>query len=109
MSMCTSTALIFQKKIVEKVVYGGWPGGVVVKVMCSASAAWSSWVWILGADLTYCLSSHAVPVSAVQSGGRWAQMLAQGQSSSPKQKKDVYVNHVLNSFYNLVLSKLNWI
>ena len=29
----------------------GWPGGVVVKFVHSASAAWGLWVWMLGVDL----------------------------------------------------------
>ena len=37
-----------------------------------------------GCGPTYHLSGHAVVASHIQSGGRLAQMLAQGQSSSPK-------------------------
>ena len=29
----------------------GLPGGIVVKLACSDSADWGSWVWILGMDL----------------------------------------------------------
>ena len=33
----------------------GWPSGVVVRFVCSASAAWGSQVWILGVDLAVLL------------------------------------------------------
>ena len=68
-----------------KNILGGWPGGVVVKFTCSALVAQGLWVWILGVDLHHS-SSHALAVSHIQSKGRLAQMLAQGQSSSPKKK-----------------------
>ena len=29
----------------------GWPGGIVVKFLCSTLAVWGSQVWILGTDL----------------------------------------------------------
>ena len=28
-----------------------WPGGMVISLTCSASAAWGSWAWIVGDDL----------------------------------------------------------
>ena len=39
-----------------------------------------------GCGLTHSLSSHAVAASHVQSRGRWAWILAQGQSSSNKKR-----------------------
>ena len=58
-----------------------WSNGIVVKFTCSASAAWRS-------DPrhrpTHFSSSRAVAASHVQNRGQWAQMLAQGQSSSSK-------------------------
>ena len=37
---------------------------------------------------THCSSNHAVEASHIQNKGRLAQILAQGQSSSPKQNKN---------------------
>ena len=67
-----------------KSAYEGQPGGAVVEFMCSASAAQGSHP---RHGPTHCLSSHAVAASHTQSGGRLAQMLAQGQSSSSKKRK----------------------
>ena len=65
---------------------GGRPGGVVVR-----SALCFSGPGFAGSDpghrATHCSSSHAVVASHIQNRGRVTQMLAQGQSSSPKKKK----------------------
>ena len=67
----------------------GSPDGVVVKFTHSALAAQGSGVWILGTDLH--TTHHAVVASDIQNRGRLAQILAEGQSSSPKKKiKDLY-------------------
>ena len=64
----------------------GRPGGVAVKFTHSTSAAQGSRVRIPGVP-THCSSSHAVVALHIQNGGRLAQMLAQGQSSSSKKRK----------------------
>ena len=66
--------------------FWGQPGDVVVGFVHSASAAQSSgfrsWAW------TYTLLiSHVVAAPHIQNRGRLVQMLAQGQSSSPKKRK----------------------
>ena len=55
----------------------------MVKFAHSASAAWGSQVWILGTDLH---AAHQAMLwwRPTYKIGRLAQMLAQGQSSSPK-------------------------
>ena len=67
------------------------PGGVVVKFVHSALVAQGSWVWIPGADLHTGSSSHAVEASHTQNRGRLAQMLAQGQSSSPNKQTKIEI------------------
>ena len=67
--------------------FGGWPGGLVVNFTCSALVAQGSQVWISGTDLHHS-SSHAVAVSHIRNRGILAQMLAQGQSSSPKENNN---------------------
>ena len=54
------------------------PGSAAVKFAQSASAAWSSPVRIPAYQAMLWQASH------IQNGGRWAQMFAQGQSSSAK-------------------------
>ena len=63
-----------------------WPSGVVVKFAHSALTAQDSRVQIPGADLHH-PSIHAVVASHMQNRGRLAQLLAQGQSLSPKKEK----------------------
>ena len=65
---------------------GGWPGGQVVKCACSTSAAQGSQVQIPGADVAPLIKPHCggVPPKVEED---WQQMLAQGQSSSPKNKQ----------------------
>ena len=64
--------------------YWGPPGDAVVKFIHFASAAWGLLVQIPGVDL--CTAGQAVlwQVSHIESRGRWAWRLAQGQSSSAK-------------------------
>ena len=66
----------------------GWPGGVVVKFVHSTSSARGLRVQIPGADLHTTHLSHALVPSHIRSRRRLAQMLAQGQSSSPKIKRE---------------------
>ena len=80
------------------------PGGVVVKFTCSALVASGLWVWI--ADTTHtplikpCCGSiphiiqrkiatevRSATVFLKQKEEDWQQMLAQGESSSPKKEK----------------------
>ena len=69
----------------KKVVQGwGWPSGVVVKLVHSTSAAWGSQVQILGMDLYSAHLAMLLVAFHIQNRERLAQMLAQGQSSSPK-------------------------
>ena len=56
---------------------GRWPGDVVVKFACSASAAQGSWVQIPGVDLHHS-SSHAVVASHIQNRGRLATDVSSG-------------------------------
>ena len=37
-------------KSLQKELFRGWPGGVVVGFVYSTSAGWSSWLWIPGVD-----------------------------------------------------------
>ena len=61
--------------------------GVVVKLACSASAAQDSWVQIPAQTYTPLIKPCCVAASHIQKNrGKLAQMLAQGQSSSPKKK-----------------------
>ena len=55
----------------------------MVKFTCSALAAQALRVWILGRDLH---TSHQAMASHIQNRESLAQMLAQGHSSSPKNK-----------------------
>ena len=61
-----------------------WPSSAADKFARSALAAWGSPVQILGADLCTACQAMLWQASHIQSRGRWAQMLAQGQSSSAK-------------------------
>ena len=36
---------------IEKQISWDWPGGIVVKLVCSTLVAWGSWVQIPGVDL----------------------------------------------------------
>ena len=56
----------------------------VIKSACSASAAWGSPIRIPGADLRTTWQAMLWQASHIQSRGRWAWTLAQGQSSSEK-------------------------
>src|SRR3712207_2934236 len=62
----------------------GQPGGTAVKFARSASAALGSLVRILGVDLRTAWQAMLCQASHIKSRGRWAWMLAQGQSSSAK-------------------------
>ena len=80
----------------------GWPGGLVVKCPCSASAAWSPHVQIPGTDLAplvkprcgsipHKIKEDSTDVSSAtiflkQKEEDWQQMVAQGQSSSQTTK-----------------------
>ena len=65
----------------------GRPGGAAVKCARSAWAAWGSLVQIPGADMALlgkpCCGRRP---TYKKSTGRWAWMLAQGQSSSTKRR-----------------------
>ena len=58
------------------------PSGVVVKFLCPGFVGSDP-----GCGPTHHSSSHAVAASLIQNRGRLAQMLAQGQFSSPKENK----------------------
>ena len=60
-----------------------WPSGVLVEFACSMGPGFMG--LNPGCRPTNHSSSHAVVASHIQNRGRLAQMLAQGQSSSPKQ------------------------
>ena len=97
--MCKSLSLLTCIPVVTRpVTFNLWvsfevrirhqPGGVVLRFACSTLEAQGSQVPIMGVDLhTHCSSSHAVVPCYVQNRERLAQMLAQGQSSSPKINK----------------------
>ena len=63
---------------------GGWPSGTAVKFARSVSATQGSPVWIRSMDLCTAYQAMLWQASHMENGGRWAQMLAQGQSSSAK-------------------------
>ena len=84
----------------------GWPGGVVVKFMCSTLATWGMHSWISGGDLVPLVKPRhsgipykiqedfsSVTVFLRQKEEDWQQTLAQGKS--PLQKKKEW-----NSFPN---------
>ena len=56
----------------------------MVKFACFASAAWGWLVQILGADLHTAHQAVLWETSHIETRVRWAQMLAQAQSSSAK-------------------------
>ena len=65
----------------------GRPGGQAVKRARSTAVAWASPVRISGAHR--CTAWHAILWQhPIQIGGRWARMLARGQSSSAKKEED---------------------
>ena len=66
----------------------GFAGGVVVKFAHSASAARGSQVRIPGADICTAYQAMRWQAAHIQSRGGWVWMLAQGQPSSKKKKKD---------------------
>ena len=63
----------------------------MIKFMFSASAAWGSWVWILGTDLHTARQAMLWWYLTYKIEEAWQQVLAQGQYSpakkSPKNKK----------------------
>ena len=61
----------------------GQPGGAAVKFMSSSSTAWGSSAQI-PADLQTAYQAMLWQASHIQNRGGWAQILAQGQSSSKK-------------------------
>ena len=66
---------------------GGRPSGVVVKIEHSASAALGLPVRILAVEASTTHQDMLWQASHIQNRGRWAQMLAQGRSSSKKKKE----------------------
>ena len=107
-SLCVDSLVLCASCLIQlhlqKHILWGWPGGVVVKFTHSASVAQGLQVHILGADLhdihqatlwqcpTYKVEKTGTDVSSVtiflkQKEGDWQQMFAQGQSFSPKNKK----------------------
>ena len=61
-------------------IVGVWPGGTAVKF----ARFQGSLVWILGAYLRTAYQAMLWQASHIDNRGRWAWMLAQGQSSSAK-------------------------
>ena len=81
-------ATLQQAKLHHKNLFtGGLPGGTVVNFAHSTSMAWGSAVRILGVDLHTTCQALLWQASHIESKGRWAWMLAQGQSSSAKRGK----------------------
>ena len=78
-----------QFRAIKKMGPRSQPSVVVVKFVCSASVAQDSQVHIPGTDLH---TTHQAMlwqvVSHIQNRGSLAQMLAYGQSSSPKKPKN---------------------
>ena len=64
------------------------PSDVVVKFVCSTLASQSSQVWILGTDLSTAHQDMLWQCTAYKIEEYWQQMLAQGQSSLPKKKRE---------------------
>ena len=64
--------------------YRSWPDGIVVKFACSSLTARGSQVQIPGTDLCTAYQAMLWQASPMLDRGRWAQRLAQGQSSSAK-------------------------
>ena len=63
---------------------GAGPGGAAVKFTRSTSAAWGLLVQIPGVDMSTACQVMLWQSSHISSRGRWARMLAQGQTSSAK-------------------------
>ena len=68
----------------QSVTARGWPGSIAVRFVSSTLVARVSLVWILGADLHIAYQAMLWQASPMQNRGRWAQLLARGQSSSAK-------------------------
>ena len=68
----------------KKISLRGLPGGAVVKFTRSALVAQGSPVQILGAYRCTAYQAMLWQASHIESRGRWAWVLAQGQSSSAK-------------------------
>ena len=68
----------------EKEKYGVWPHGLVVKF---GTLRFGGPGLDPGCRPTLFISSHAVAATHIQNRGRLAQTLAQGESSSSKEKK----------------------
>ena len=79
-----SIYLLLQKQTLRKTIYRGQPHDLVVKfgALCFGGPG-----LVPGHRPTPLVSSHSVAVTHTQNTGRLAQMLAQGESSSPKRKR----------------------
>ena len=65
--------------------FGGWPYGLVVK-FCMLH--FGGLGLVPGCGPTPLIGGHAVATTHIQNGGRLAQMLSQGESSSAKKKEE---------------------
>ena len=82
----------------------GWPCGVVVKFSHSTSVAEGSWVCILGMDLHTTHQAMLWWHHTYKKEEDWQQILAHGQSSSQKKRKNParIVSHVFSTVVWLV-------
>ena len=80
------TDTVLEPMLLRKLSFWGQPGGAAVKFSCSASAVWGLPVRILGEDLRTVQQAMLWQASHTKSRGRWAWMLAHGQSSLAKRR-----------------------
>ena len=75
------------KMCAQECIHRDWSGGTVVEFACFSSVAQGLPVWIPGVDLHTTFQAILWQAAHIQSRRRWAQMLAQGQSSSAKKRR----------------------
>ena len=71
----------------SEIIYWGCPGSAAVKFTCSPSVTRGSLFRLLGVDLRTTFQAMPWQASHMSSRGRWAWMLAQGQSFSAKKRR----------------------
>ena len=90
--------------VLKNIRKGGLPSGNVVKFECFGGSGFVGLNSKHGP--THCSSSHAVAASHIQNIGRLVQILAQGQSSSPKRKRKKIKLLLLSSSRQAIVKKI---
>ena len=97
--------LVYFLSLQFKRIFWGWPTGIVIKFPLSTSVAWGSWVWIPGVDLH---TTHQAKHPTCKIEEDWQQMLAQGQSPSPKNPKILNI-HQFSVIYVICIHMYDYI